>query len=238
MAAESCTKLEKDGGEWAIKVTTGTGKYKVSVQGSKGTKEFEVALEVRGKLNFAVVHGKPDSTGISVLTECYYSERYGGFNSSYQVHEYTDLVSSSSETLSVIVEALKFIKWDATAERFVESESDGLRDLYQVKSDDGNPSILSGDFQDWKQIAFDEARELAHVKGFKISKGFITQGGDIETLMMTVPDAMDKAKEWPGCLGFCFRGEDARPEGCVEILFKSKDAIGTGSNPWISYLRQ
>jgi len=72
---------------------------------------------------------------------------------------------------------------------------------------------------------------------FSSQSGVIPAGGDLFVgRQMTVPEAMKKCEELPGCKGFCFNGEGGDDIRHTAIYFKDFfDVIRLEGDSWISY---
>lgn len=84
------------------------------------------------------------------------------------------------------------------------------------------------------------AIKVPEVKGvtFTQHNGYISEGGDLLRVTMTISEAMRKAATLPGCQGFCFRGDgQSHASGAVDVWFKNKcsGALCECAEKWTSY---
>ena len=76
---------------------------------------------------------------------------------------------------------------------------------------------------------------------FTHTDGALESGNDIETLSMTVQNAIQHAASLPNCIGFTFENPQADAGGnVVQIFFKSSKNMFNADNSegWQTYTRQ
>jgi len=184
MSVESCTTLENSSEKWKI-VVESTGTYKVSIQGSKKTKEFTTNRSGTGQVGSAwpIALGGIGSAAFEVYTNVYYSDRYGGFDAESSSFNYVDFVASSEETFTLTV------------------ETDVAKDIYQIQLQEEN---LGKEVQ----AVWTVEESVPHTEGKRIA----SLGADVLGTKLSIAEIKEKCEAYSldgeSCIGFAHNHED------------------------------